>query len=160
MSDPKDTFHFEIHIDRTSMRRGLVVGGTLLLMSGAGVALAVPTTFKDGDTLTAAALNQNFTNLESRVATLEMSNTRQTQSGKYSTGAVYCGETVNTPGDLSSLSAVGAGYAKAKAVCEVVAGCSPTAHVCTLDEIFAVSRQEPTQRADGSWARKVRAPAL
>ena len=73
MSDSHDAFRLEIRSRSRSTRRALVVGGTLLVMAGAGVAFAVPVSFKDGDTLTAAALNQDFTNLEGRVAALEVS---------------------------------------------------------------------------------------
>jgi hypothetical protein len=136
MSDSQKSFRIEIRIDRKSARRALVVGGTLLVLAAVGVATAVPVTFNDGDTLTAATMNQNFTNLEGRVAALEMARARETHNGRVSSGAVYCGSTATTRGDLSGLTAAGKGYAKAKAACEAVNGCSSTAHPCSADELF------------------------
>lgn len=136
MSRHKDPIRIEIVIDRASARRLLIVGGIIAVLASAGAVLAVPKTYQDGDTLTAADLNQNFSNLEARVMTIETFKSRATQAGKYSVGAAYCGSTTVTPGDLSGISGTGSGYVKAKAACEAVTVCSVTAHVCTEEEIY------------------------
>jgi len=136
MSRQRDPIRIEIRIDRASARKILIVGGFLVLLGSAGAALGVPKVFQEGETLTAADLNRNFGDLETRVANVEAFKDRATKGGKYSVGGAYCGSTASTSGDLSGISAPGSSYTKAKAACETVTGCSPTAHVCTEEEIY------------------------
>jgi microcystin-dependent protein len=67
MNNPNDPIHFHIRIGRRSFKRLALVCGTLVLLAGTGIALAVPVTFTDGSTLTAKQLNDNFASIEARV---------------------------------------------------------------------------------------------
>ena len=53
------------------MKKGMSVAVPVLAIGVAGVALATPKAFVSGDLLTAAALNDSFTDLQGRVTTLE-----------------------------------------------------------------------------------------
>jgi hypothetical protein len=55
----------------TVKRLLIIVGGIALFAGAARLASAVPTTFADGNVLTAAQLNGNFADLEGRIAALE-----------------------------------------------------------------------------------------
>jgi hypothetical protein len=107
---------------------------TALLVGASAVAFAVlpksPPTFVSGNILSAAdlnALSTDLTDLDGR-----LSKPTITVSGKkYSTQAVYCGY---TPAMVNGSQG---GYAGVKALCEAVPMCgsSPTAHVCTSEEL-------------------------
>jgi hypothetical protein len=139
--------------------RASLVASVVIAVLGVGVAVAAPVnTFKDTDLLTAKAMNQNFVDLDARlsaldarVGTLEAFQSRATVSGAYSVGAKYCGKTASTPGNLSGLATPGAGYAKAKAACQVACGASTTAHMCTPEDLTR-SAQVGTAIATGWFA--------
>ena len=61
----------KIEISRESTKRLLVLGVVLFVALTVTVVRAVPVSFKDGDTLTAAQLNQNFADLETRMKAVE-----------------------------------------------------------------------------------------
>ncbi len=149
MAHRDDPIRIEIRIDRRTARRALVVAAVLAVSVTAGVGLAVPTTFQDGQILKAADLNGNFADLETRVAALEGFKARATKGEKYSVGGTVCGLTPKTTGDLAALPNAGSGLAKAKAACAAVAGCSPTAHMCTTEEV-ARSMATGTPNADAT----------
>lgn len=124
---PREPIRIEIKIDRATVRRSIVVGGTLVLFAVIGAAVAVPVTFSDGNVLTSAQLNANFSNLEQRMAAAEK---RLSGNGKYTIGGGYCGATATgTAGNLG-------GYAAGKALCETTCGNSSTAHMCTTEEVL------------------------
>jgi hypothetical protein len=113
--------------------RAAVVTGTVIGALGLGVALAtVPNTFSSGQTVSASGMNQNFTYLDSKarfVTTLD--------GGQYSVGAThFCGVSPTTTTGSISYNGM-TGYAGAKAMCTASAGCgsSPTAHMCTGEEL-------------------------
>lgn len=88
MLNRRDGIRIEIHVERRSVRRALVVGGTLILFAAAGVSFAVPVTFSDGDVLTAKQLNDNFEDLERQVAAVGGGNTAGNRlKGKFYLGA-------------------------------------------------------------------------
>jgi hypothetical protein len=125
--DPKEPFRIEIRIDRASLRRALILGGSLILFVGVGTAIAVPVTFSDGNVLTSAQLNSNFGNLEQRMTSVEQ---RLTDKGKYSIGATYCGATAaNYTGNIG-------GYVAGKTLCQATCANSGTAHMCVTEEIL------------------------
>jgi hypothetical protein len=66
--------NIDIRIDITpgSARRAAYVGLTLLVLGLAGIASAVPVKFTAGQRLTAEQLNQNFSDLDEKVAALTM----------------------------------------------------------------------------------------
>lgn len=109
----------KIHVTASGAKRLLIVGSALIVLGTAAVVLAAPHTFGSGDLLTAADLNN--------LAVV----THGTK--KYSRGAVYFGSTSSTNGAIAAAGANG--YAAAKALCQSVAGGSPTAHMCTGDEL-------------------------
>jgi formylglycine-generating enzyme required for sulfatase activity len=55
-----------------TVKRALILGGGLLMMGAAALALAVPVTYSEGSVLTAKSLNDNFANVEQRLAALEV----------------------------------------------------------------------------------------
>jgi hypothetical protein len=99
----------------------------------------VPNTFAGGDPLSSSKVNANFTSLDGRVTALETFNVGtsrvvETRNGKsWSLGAVYCGVTASTAGQITG------GYAGVKGLCET--GCtSPSAHMCTTEEIVRTAQ--------------------
>lgn len=76
----------------------------------------VPNTFMDGDTLTAKSLNDNFTDIDSRLSKLE---------------TTYCGTTVTVTGQLDAAN----GYMAGKTLCQGVAACGAEGHMCTSMEM-------------------------
>jgi hypothetical protein len=130
-------FHIDIDLClSTRLKRVLVVGLPVgLLLASSIVYGSVPNTFKDGDTLSAQAMNDNFVSLDSRLSMLEQLANRQTHDGGYSLNATFCGaSTSTTAGDMSGLPVTGTGYAKAKAQCTLTCA-SPSAHFCAANEI-------------------------
>lgn len=66
----------------------LVVSGSLVLLAVAGASMAVPVTFSDGNVLNAQQLNDNFADLEQKLAALAGSNKSGTRlKGKYLLGS-------------------------------------------------------------------------
>ncbi len=128
MENQKEPIRIEIRIDRASARRAIVIAGSIVLLATAGgVGFAVPVTFADGNVLTAAQLNNNFSNLEQRLTAVER---RLNGSGKYSMGATYCGATATSyTGNLG-------GYVTGKGLCEATCGGSRSAHMCVTEEVL------------------------
>ena len=63
-----------IDVKQGAVKRALALAGGIAVIGGVvAVAHAVPTMFADGEVLTAAQLNGNFADLESRVGSLEAS---------------------------------------------------------------------------------------
>lgn len=115
--------------ERRFVRATLVVAAAVVL-GGIGLASAAPidtTWIKSGDPIPAASLKANLDGLQQQVTKPTIS-----RNGKqYSLGATYCGKTATTNGQITN------GYAGAKGLCEAVAACgnSPSAHMCTNEEI-------------------------
>lgn len=100
----------------------LVVGATTLVY-------ATPkNTFAAAEPVSATKMNQNFVDLDSRLAALE---------GK--SGGTYCGITAPTTGSIATGGFKG--YQAAKKLCEAVVGCGATAHMCSGDEIARTAEQ-------------------
>jgi hypothetical protein len=111
--------------------RAAVVAGVVIGSLGVGVALAMPpNSFKTGDKVSSKLINENFTNLDSRIAPLE---------------AKVCGSTAPVTGAIGT-SAVN-GYKVAADLCAAVSGCGATAHMCTGAEI---TRDMSTGRINGA----------
>ena len=62
-----------IDVKPGTARRAGVVGVTLLVAGAAAISYAVPVKFEKGATLTHTQLNQNFDDIEARLAALEKS---------------------------------------------------------------------------------------
>ncbi len=118
--------------------RAAVVAGAVIGALGIGIAIAAPVQWTASETLTQAKMN----------AITVVTN----GSVSYSVGATkYCGTgPTNTTGAISYDGATG--YAGAKAMCQASTGCgsSPTAHMCSSEEI-ARSLQLGINPAPGSW---------
>lgn len=118
----------------TVFRFGLV---TALLVAATGICLAVPNTFNKGDVVSAAQMNQNFADLDTRVS----SPTRLATSDAgvtYSLGATKsCGATDPHTGKFDP--AGGSGYVFAKAACETKCA-SKSAHMCTSEEAVRLAQ--------------------
>jgi hypothetical protein len=135
-----------IHVDYEvppRVKRAVLIGVPAAIMLASSVGWAtVPNVFKDGDPLTAQAINDNFTALdthasalEARLTKLESANIKETADGGFSLGATYCGQTAQTtPGDLSGLNFTGSSYAKVRTACQFTCS-SNTAHMCSGPEI-------------------------
>ncbi len=113
-------------------RVGFIGGAVLGFATAAALVYAqVPHTFVEQTRMTISSqqMDENFSDLDQRIRkpVIEM-NGRQ-----YSLGAVYCGATAPTDGRFSS--GVFTGLQAAKGSCETIAGCSPSAHMCTSEEI-------------------------
>lgn len=111
--------------------RTIVLVPALLAGAVAVVHAGPPATFVNDETLSADKLNSNFGGLDSRLSKLEGESTTVTRNGKsMKTTATYCGATAGQwTGNVG-------GYASTKALCENVSACnSPTAHVCTGEEL-------------------------
>lgn len=113
--------------------RGAVVVGAVVAALGIGVAIADPLAFSTSESLSSTKMNNNFTDLNTRLHTVEATLAHATADGGYSLGATYCGETAPADGTLSALS--GSGYAKARTACQALGTCSATAHMCTGEEL-------------------------
>ena len=122
----------DVQIPRALKRAALLVLLTL------GLAAAVPYTFTTGDILSSKAVNANFADLDSRLASGRFVTTNDA-GVSYSTGfTTYCGKSASVTGAFASGAKVG--FAAAKAQCESVPGCSPSAHMCTSEEIVRTSQ--------------------
>jgi hypothetical protein len=130
-----------------------------IVLAAAGVgSAAVPHAFKPGDVVSASAMNENFTELDQRI---DKKNRFVAQIGggpAYSMGATtFCGNTAPTAGRFMS-GATKIGYPAAKAQCEAVAGCSPSAHMCTLEEVVRLAQMGVGPPAPGWVGSGVVAP--
>ena len=110
---------------RRQLRLKLILIGAVAIFSPViiyAASIAIPHRFSDGDTLSAAKLNENFDTLTTKVNSLD------SKIGTYCglTGSTYTGATV-------------AGYTGAKAKCETACG-NASAHMCTGHEL-SISRQ-------------------
>lgn len=125
-------FDSKVRTARWLTRGALLFLGPAALIVAMGVVHAdVPNSFKDGDTLSAQALNDNFVALDQRLVEVESKPPPINKNGKsISVGGSFCGTTAAPQnGNMG-------GYAGVKALCENVAACnSPTAHICTGDEV-------------------------
>ncbi len=123
------TIDFEIP-SRTK-RIALFIAIPVLMVGASAVAIAnVPNSFKDGDTLSAQKMNDNFSALDVRASALETGRFIATINGKkYSVGA-----TQFTKATVKQYTGLIGNYNGAKGVCEGETG-SPSAHMCTTDEI-------------------------
>jgi len=112
------------------------VAPVVLVLGVAAIALAGNlVTWTDGQPLKAADLNSNFASLQSQINALQAFQVQATADGGYSLGATFCGVTAATAGSFSGPGTL-TGYASAKAQCQAVSTCSPTAaHMCTSDEV-------------------------
>lgn len=111
--------------------RGAVVLGSVIAALGVGIAIAAPHQWKANDPLAAADLNSLNV----------VSYTGDGGASSYSTGATkFCGITPVTTTGAIVYSGVG-GYRGTKLACENVASCgnSPTAHMCTTEEMIRSS---------------------
>jgi hypothetical protein len=103
----------------------------LLVVFGSTVD-AAPPSFAPGETLSAAKLNGALAEADGRLTKIE---SRITAGGKIALAGLYCGATAAaTKGDLSGLGG-GQGYLGAKAACEATCNHSPTARICTGDDL-------------------------
>lgn len=130
--------------ERRFVRATLVVA-TGLVLGGIGLASAAPidtTWIKPGDPIPAASLKANLDGLQQQLNKPTIS-----KNGKqYSLGATYCGKTAtSTNGQITN------GYAGAKVLCEAVAACgnSPSAHMCTTEEVNRSAQMGIT--VDSGW---------
>lgn len=119
----------ELGIPATVKRRALLIGIPALLLGVSAIAIAeVPHSFADGDTLSAAMMNENFNKLDERLAKSEVFTNPDTMD-RYSLHAGVCGVTATaTNGNIG-------GYAAAKVSCELQCG-SDTAHMCDGMELM------------------------
>jgi len=111
----------------TVFRFGLVAA---LLVAATGIGFAdVKHVFNKGDVVSSAAMNENFADLDTRVASPTRVATVGTVS--YSVGATKaCGA---APARNGKFGALGAGYTTAKSACET-ACTSKSAHMCSSEE--------------------------
>lgn len=108
--------------------KSIVAACALLAVVGATsfVRAEPKNTFKANELVSAAKLNENFSSLDTRLAAVE-------QRGG---GGTFCGASSATTGTFADPTGSGAnGYRAAKLICEGVAGCGPTAHMCDGYEI-------------------------
>ncbi len=95
----------------------------------------LPHTFESGQPIRASEINANFEHLESAVAALEASNAElQAANERIESRGAYCNTTAETTGRLTAAGGL-VGYAAAAALCATACG-SPTAHMCTSEEIL------------------------
>lgn len=130
-------FHIDVRIDLTPTQkrimRGAVVTSVVLASLGIGLAVAKPKQWMGGDPLAAADLNGL--------------NVVSVGNVSYSVGATkFCGQTKGTfTGNIG-------GYSVAKTTCETTCS-SPTAHMCTIEEIIRSAQLGvPSQSAAGWYA--------
>jgi hypothetical protein len=126
-----------LRLPRWSLRRWLLVA-SVAVVGASAVAVALPNNyFVAGNALTAADLNMLVAAINKPVIT---------RNGKqYSLGATYCGATTTTTDGQMG------GYTGAKALCEALPACgtSPTAHMCTSEELTRSMQLDMTTA--GGW---------
>jgi len=137
------------------VKRALLIAVPAVVMVAASVAYAgVPNTFKDGDTLSAAGINDDFAALDKRLETAE--GRLSTKVGpSYKAGATYCGSTAGTTGDLAGISGSGAGYLKTKNACQAACAGSMSAHMCSAEEMVHGASLDIHPAASGWYATGV-----
>jgi hypothetical protein len=132
----------DLELSRRAKRHALLLGvPVVLLLAASGVALsAVPFTFSPGDQLTAQSMNANFADLDGRISASGRFVASVDGGAKYSMGATaVCGTTAAVNGKFSGANGK-VGYAAAKAQCESVSTCSPSAHMCTAQEVMTLAQ--------------------
>jgi hypothetical protein len=120
---------FRLRLPRTLGRRAMLTIVAGVAAVGA-VAAAAPQAFVANEPLSAAKLNGNFADLDARIARFETS---------------YCGKTTITSGRLDNTN----GFAAAAVLCRQVTGCSPTAHMCTMEEMMRAATNGQTVTEKG-----------
>jgi hypothetical protein len=107
-------------------KRNLVLWGALALVAAMALPADanVPNQFATGEVLSASQMNANFAYIDAW-----RGHPVVTRGGQqWSLGAVYCGSTAATNGQITG------GYAGAKALCQTACA-SPSAHMCTGEEL-------------------------
>ncbi len=127
-------FDFKGAANRVFLRSLLVAIPVASVVGLTALAYAAVQKFNAGDPLTATKMNANFDELQTRLAAVEAFQARATGNGTYSVGAVYCGATAATDGKLN-------GYSGAKGLCAPHCGNSPTAHMCTSEELVRTQQR-------------------
>ena len=116
-------------------KRSLVLGGAIVLLLAAALRADanVPNAFTTGEMLSAAQMNANFADIDSW-----RGHPVVTKNGKeFSLGAIYCGLTPSTTGQIAG------GYAGAKGMCQTACS-SASAHMCSAAEIVATAEASVT----------------
>ncbi len=123
----------DLEISRERKQLTAKVGFVLALLFGFGSTVdAAPESFSAGEPLSSAKMNANFADIDGHLARIDA---RLTGGGQYMVGSVYCGATVgSTAGDMSGFGPT-EGYLGARAACQKTCKDSPTAHLCTSDEV-------------------------
>lgn len=108
---------------------------------------------KAGNPISASSLKALLDQTDARLANLEQkigTYTVDQKSAQYSLAAVYVMSTNKvTPGDMSGLD-LPAGYKSGKLACEEITG-SPSAHMCTCDEISRTAALGIEGPAQAGW---------
>ena len=117
-----------IQIDLSSHQkrviRSAVVAGAVIGALGLGVAIAMPKNkFNPGDPLSSQKMNENFIDLDARLASLE-----KLRIGTIKATAGPSTGLITAPGGLTGLPA-------ARAICQTALNNSPTAHMCDASEM-------------------------
>ncbi len=110
------------------------VGVPALALGVAAAAFgAVPHSLTAGNPIRAQELMDNFNDLDTRVAAA----TERSHSGaRISVKGIWCGEsTATTTGRIEDLAAGVHGYEAARNICRSACGNSPTAHMCSAEEM-------------------------
>lgn len=104
--------------------RAAVVAGAVIGALGLGVAIAAPKNiFKPTEVLSSQKMNDNFTDLDTRLASLE-----KLRIGTLKGTAGPTTGSITAPGNL-------VGYQAARALCQTALNNSPTAHMCDASEM-------------------------
>lgn len=122
-------------------KRILIVGSALIILGTAAAVFAVPVTFQAGTLLKSADLNKDFSDLDTRVTAATVVTVG---SKSYSLGAVF--KKATQPIHTGNLG----GYAGAKSICEAAVG-TPTAHMCTGEELVRSAQLGISVPAGGGW---------
>jgi hypothetical protein len=130
-------------------------GGTLAI-AHAALNPAPSAWVQDSLPVSAADLQQNLTDLDSRLTAVEGSLrfVANVDGGAFSVGTtLYCGSTPSTPGDLGALP-YGQGYLAAKQACATKCG-TTTAHMCSSEELTRSAQLAIYPPAEGWFASGV-----
>jgi hypothetical protein len=141
-------------VTRIVTRRRAMMASAVLLTLFSTVAVADPvqpqlTVFQSGDVISSSEVNENFSliaqQVDSNSALLAAVNEIEADGKRYSLNGVYRGTTESaviggsfgSDGLTQGAIQYGgeSGYPAAKAACEVAVGNSPTAHMCTAEEL-------------------------
>jgi hypothetical protein len=129
MSARETEIVIRLRLPRWPAKRWLVIAAALVV-GGSAVAFAVVPSFTQGATLNAADLNK-------LVDAVNKSITAQ---------GLYCGVTAATNGNISAGTVKG--YPAVKKQCELTCN-SPSAHICTAQELLANAEKGWTPTTDG-----------